>query len=141
MIMNDAATASEASAADDEEVADELVAERRAGDGGESHDRVHRHRGHAACHQTGDGGGCLAVGVGEPRVERREAGLGAVADDDEPDRQAERSRVELVGDDDQTAPSQPCVDVDARVSGDEVHQHGAEQCGRDADRAEHEVLP
>ena len=108
-----------------------------------AHDGVHRHVEQQAGQHGGDRRRAFRVRVRQPVVQRREADLGAVAHQQEHERQARAPRA-------RAAPftASRCVHSSAltpsraeHLLGREVQQDRAEQRLRDADAAENEVLP
>ena len=81
------------------------------------------------------------MGVRQPRVQRRQPDLGAVAEQEEDEGEIEQRRIERPGVGNQR---RPCHGVDALTdSGScrQIDEDGAEQSQRDADAAENEILP
>ena len=96
---------------------------------------------HAGKHRAG-GRGRLAVRVGQPGVHRRQAGLGAVADERKHEGQFDQAVVELWGNGHQVRPVEAgqlfrCVRADGR----RVKEHRAQQRQRQAEAAENDVFP
>ena len=79
--------------------------------------------------------------VGQPVVHRHEADLGAVADEQESEREGDDARVELALHRIEMGPQQRRALAAADLLGRHVEQHGAEQRLRDADAAQDEVFP
>ena len=91
--------------------------------------------------QRADRAGRLAVGVGQPGVERRQADLGAVARQREDERQPQQARVQLRRDRDEARPVQRVGAVAQDAHGRGVGEQRREQREADADRAQDQVLP
>ena len=116
-----------------------------AGIGGQQHleaqQRIERHVQQQAGQHGGDRRGTFGVRVGQPGVHRREADLGAIAEQQEDEGDVQQGRVEVVRAGDQNGPDHGVEALaDHRARG-EINQDGAEQRERDADAAEDEVFP
>ncbi len=83
----------------------------------------------------------LAVGIGEPVVQRYQTGFRAVADHQEDKGEAHDGRVELAADPAQVGPEQRVPPRPQHPFGGEVEQHRAEERLGDPDAAEDEILP
>ncbi len=105
------------------------------------HDRVHRHREQHARHHGGQRRRRLGMGVGQPRVHRRETGLGPVSDQQEHERQAHDVGMQVRGGGHQHRPVERAFRQASLVHEVEVGQHGADKRQRDADRPDQDVLP
>ena len=79
--------------------------------------------------------------VGQPGVERKQPGLGAVADQQQPARQASGTGIQHARVCHQHVEVQGRVSRRAGTLGGVVQQHGAEKGHRYADRADHDVFP
>ena len=83
----------------------------------------------------------LGVRVGQPGMQRREADLGAVAEQQKDEGDIEQRRVEGAGAADEHGPHHGVETFADDRPRRHVDQDGAEQSERDADAAENEILP
>jgi hypothetical protein len=79
--------------------------------------------------------------VGQPRVQRCEPDFGAVAEQQEYERQIEQSRIEGGGVRDQRGPHHGVGTFADDGERRHIHQDGAEQRERDANAAEDKIFP
>ena len=92
--------------------------------------------------QGGDRGRRLTVSVGEPHVDRGQAGFGPVAHHHEDEGDTDDARIELGGDGrDAGIIHGPGENPALCVHGRAVHQHRAEQAEGNADGGDDDVLP
>ena len=92
-------------------------------------------------HESGDGGGCLAVGVGQPAVHRHETDLGAVSEHDEGEAQTHHPGVEPVRLRHERRPVEGVRSVPDGMQRGQVDEHRAQERHGDPDRADDDVLP
>ena len=83
----------------------------------------------------------FGMGVGQPGMQRRQADLGAVAEQQEDEGDIEKRRIESAGALDQDGPDHGVQALADHRPRRHVDQDGAEQRERDADAAENEIFP
>ena len=83
----------------------------------------------------------FGMGVGQPGVQRREADLGAVADQQEDEGERQQLGIELAGVLRHQIPGHRRQPLAQHLLGREIDEDGAEEGQRDADRTEDEVFP
>ena len=107
----------------------------------EAQQRVQRDVQQQARQHGGDRRRTFGVRVRQPGVHRRQADLGAVAQQQEDEGDVEQRRIEVAGAGEQRGPDHRVHALAEHRAGGEIDQDGAEQRQRDADAAEDEVFP
>ena len=125
-----------------QQAAGKLRAQAAAGEDVEADQPVERAVQHGGGENGRGGHGRFAVGIRLPGVHGRQAGLGAVAEQRQDERQPHGGLVELRRVRRQHGPVQSRQGIGPRqMVARVVGQHGAEQRHREADAADHGVLP
>ena len=117
----------------------------RAGIGRQQHletqQRVERDVEQQSRQHRRDRGRALGMGVGQPGMQRRQADLGAVTEQQKDEGEVEQRRIESAGAVDQHRPDHGVEAFADHRPRRHVDENGAEQSERDADAAENEIFP
>ena len=122
-------------------LAGERAVQRAVGEHLAAQDRVQRDVEQQPRQHGRHGRRALGMGVGQPVVDRHEAHLGDIADEQEREGERDDARVEQALDRVEVGTQQRCALGAGHLLGGHVQQHRAEQRLRDADAAEDEVFP
>ena len=113
---------------------------RRVHGGLESQDRVNADAQQHARHEGAHRRRRLAVGVGQPRVHRRQPGLRAIADHEEHERELDDSRRQPGRQPQERRPPKGVDLVAELLDAGEIHQDSPEERDGDAHRADQQIL-